>query len=42
MPNYFYKDNKYKTWESSCEEAQFSNIVNIQTTQYPLLMFSLD
>ena len=25
-----------------CEKGHFGNILNIQITQYPLLMFSLD
>ena len=40
MPSHFYKDNKYNKFFS--EEGHFSNIVNIQTAQYPLLIFSLN
>ena len=38
MPSYFYKDNKFKT----SEEGHFSNIVKIETSEYPLLLFTLD
>ena len=42
MLSYFYKAIKYKTWKSSVKNDILSNIANIQTSQYPLLMFSLD
>ena len=43
MPSYFYKGIKDKTWKAFVWKAILvTSIVNIKTTQYPLLMFSLD
>ena len=39
-PSYFYKDNKIST--RLREEGHFSNIVKTQTSQYLLLLFTLD
>ena len=43
MPSYSCKDIKDKTWKAFLWKTNLvTSIVNIKTTQYPLLMFSLD